>query len=164
MIYKNWLVITIILFYVSIFVGVLIGIGFSWFIAPDKVTLIGGVNPFIFSRIFEKSYEPNMFNKLVVFTTVVPVIASLGIHMLQMFLEYLTNSIIGYISVISFMVISAYYMRFYLLGNALMVYRSNIINPNGVGVKETIIVSLSIILLLVILGYFVFIKKDFYKK
>jgi len=62
--------------------------------------------------------------------------------------------------VIVMYIMSAYYMKWFMLGNYLMVYRNALINSNGVCFRTSIVIDMILLIFSVISGYIYFRKYE----
>lgn len=94
---------------------------------------------------------------------VLPFMVSIAISYMQFTLSIVLNSILGYITSISLLVVSAYWTNPVFIGNYLMILRNQLIVTDGFFSGTGILVSSVLIILMCFLGIILFRKKDIYK-
>ena len=155
-----WNVFTVLAFYMCIFAGMLIGT-YLCSLFTDNITWTSVIfNPELFKKIFLVDLQGGTQGYILAQMIVLPVAASLAISMFQMAVSLIANAPIGYITVVTICVFSAYYMKWFLIGNGMMVYRYRDVNPNGIGILLPLLASLIIFVLSGLVGYISFRNKD----
>lgn len=101
--------------------------------------------------------------ELIISAVVLPVVTSMALSVLQLFLSILFSPVIGYIFVVAILVGSAFYNNQICIGNYFMVIRSDIIIEGGYNAIIGIILNLCIILFSMAVGYIIFRRKDIIK-
>ena len=155
-----WNILTVSLFYLCIFVGMVIG-GFISSFFFDHITASSFLfNPEIFKKVFKQEFTQGMQKYIMAQIMILPFVASLAISMFQMAVEFIFNEPISYIAVIVICGFSAYYMKWFLIGNGMMVYRYFYVNPKGMGIVLPLLASGVIFTLSIVVGYISFRNKD----
>lgn len=155
-----WMSISVVLSYAAIIVGALSGIVLSNLILGNKMIFSFDVNTTLFYRSFNIEYNDDMKLVLLIQVVILPIISWITIFLLQMLIQYVFNPVIGYIYVICVLVLSAYYMKFYWIGNNLMLYRNKVINPSGINVYISICFEIGMIAFFFVGGVIIFRRKE----
>jgi hypothetical protein len=77
-----------------------------------------------------------------------------------MAVEFIFNEPISYIAVIVLCAFSAYYMKWFLVGNSMMVYRYIYVNSKGIGIFLPLLASSILFIVSIMAGYISFRNKD----
>ena len=91
---------------------------------------------------------------------ILPILSSLAISQMQMFLSLILKPIISFLMIASILILSAYSMSPYLIGNYSMVQRSEIFMKDGISILTATIVNIIIIIVSVIGSIVYFNRKD----
>lgn len=92
---------------------------------------------------------------------VIMIVAALyAFSMIQMALSLIVNPAVSAIAIIAIYIFSAFYMRNYMIGNYVMLCRSDIFLLNGVDFTYALITSVLISAMSFVLGYMTFRKRD----
>lgn len=89
-----------------------------------------------------------------------PILSSLAISQMQMFLSLIVKPIISFLIIASILILSAYTMSPYLIGNYSMVQRSKIFMNDGISIVMAIVVNLIIYIISIIGSVLYFNRKD----
>lgn len=148
-----WNICSVLAFYVCIYLGIAIaalaynGLG---------TTINGG----IFLNVFRVALSSGSETSLLLRTFLLPVLSSMAISMFQMLVALVCGGIVGYVGTIVVCGLSAYYMAWFFPGNGLMVYRYNLVNPNGIGIVLPACLCIAIIVICCLAGGTYFENKD----
>lgn len=93
---------------------------------------------------------------------IVPVLTAISLAFLQFAVSILFHTITGYITSLTILVVSCYWMTPWLPGNYLMLLRSDLIVDNGVPCSIGIILSIAIIFCSLLTGFIAFRRKDIF--
>jgi len=118
-------------------------------------------NPAINMSVSE--VDSSRFKELDLFLVVyiLPITTSVALSLLQMLISLFTKPIIGNITIICLIVFSAYYCKFFLIGNFLMILRNECVISNaGVNTKTSLIINAIISISCIIIGTNKFKKID----
>ena len=134
-------------------------IKFSAFVSAEAVSEIVelGTQDSNFSQLFMQ--EP-MF--IAVF--VLPLLVAVALALLQMLVSLLCKPFYSYILTITILLVSAYYLSPFVIGNYAMTIRSDLVLSNGVNQNAGLIITFATIIASVIAGYFVFQRYDILNK
>jgi len=91
---------------------------------------------------------------------ILPILSSLAISQMQMFLSLIVKPIVSFLIIASILILSAYTMSPYLIGNYSMVQRSEIFMKDGISILAATIVNIIIIIVSVIGSIVYFNRKD----
>lgn len=132
----------------------------------------------IFCLIFGESLQLNFTNQLaedylnlcllpdksemkwIVCFFILSIVASIAMSMIQFCVGILTKPIVGFLTVMVLLLVSAYKLSPLLLGNYIMGVRSDFFIENGVSFEHGMVLSFLIIGILVSVSERIFIKKD----
>lgn len=157
-----WNICTVVKYYLSLHAGILI----ICVVQKNLIDFSGRYSMFyihenIAKAICSTQITGNMdMNMLLVMIIILPLIMCIAISLLQMMLEFLVIPSVSFIIILAIYISSAFYMRWYMVGNYLMVYRMQPVNADGVGLEVGIIVAVIISVISVVLGYMKFKKHD----
>jgi hypothetical protein len=155
-----WNMLTVSLFYCCIFAGIF----FSGLLCDSIFEHVSFTslqfNGEIFKRVFRQDLIEGTKNYILLQIFILPYVASLAISGFQMAIEFIINEAVSYIVVIGICGFSAYYMKWFLIGNGMMVYRSTAMNPRGIGILLPILASVALFVISIVVGYLSFRNKD----
>lgn len=156
-----WCIASVLLFYLVIYAGVafmyLVRIGIP-------KTALFEVREEVMRMIIPAGYQPGDMNILLWTVILLPVCTSIAVSMLQVTLAFLTSPIISYVITLAIFVFSAYFMKWFLVGNYLMIYRSSIINENGIVFRQALITDAVLFGAAFVGGYLYFRRFDVLSK
>lgn len=157
-----WCAAAVLVFYFSIYVGIVIGTFLAQLFLENVTWHSLAVNPQLFQRLFETQMQEGSQSFLLAKAVVLPVLASLAISGVQMLVTFVVNGAAGYMAVLALCGFSAYYMRWFLPGNAMMLYRYCEVNPDGIGIVLSSAACGVYFGICVLAGALWFEKKDIY--
>ena len=152
-----WNVLSVITFYVAIYIGIIViyaahgGLsnGIRCMLNADLMSVIFGVD------------LGNVNNSVLMITIIVlPIISSIAISMLQMTLAFYLNPIVSYVIIIAMYIFSAFYMKWFMMGNFMMMYRNEFINHKGMHLGISLIVDAGVAIISIVAGYLYFRRYD----
>ena len=152
-----WNVLSVLTYYATIYIGIIVmyvvhgGLsnGIKFVLNPDLLRTIFGTD------------LSDVNNSILIITIVIlPIMTSIAISILQMTLAFYLNPIVSYIIVIAIYIFSAFYMKWFMIGNYLMMYRTDFINPNGMHLGKALVVNVCIIIISILTGYLYFRRHD----
>ena len=94
---------------------------------------------------------------------VLPLLVMAALNLFQMTLSLFIKPFYSYIVTAAILLISAYYVSPFCIGNYAMPLRSHMIMANGVGLNTGMLVSVIILVVAVIVGGLVFQRRDILK-
>lgn len=153
-----WNVITVIAYYFTIYIALLLVSVFC------GAQLSGNIHINVVNKLLGTNVTAIVGWQVVAMVIILPICTSIAISMMQMFLAFLLNPIISYIVVIMVYIFSAYYMKWYMVGNYLMFYRSSMLNPLGMSFWNSMWMDAAIFLFSSIIGYLHFRCIDIMEK
>lgn len=109
-------------------------------------------------------YNDAMYYKVTLLHFILPVVICIMNNLFQLFLSLFIKPFFSFIFTVSYTIASAYYLKFFVLGNYAMIARSNIFIDNGVNFTDGLIISLGVILVVIISGTVLFSKQDILNK
>lgn len=144
-------VLAVVMVYVFVYAGVLV------------VSLINGAQfkgptAELFKRIFMT--ELTVSNGIIVRVVITTLLSTVAVSMFQMLMAFVAGNVAGYASVVVVCVISAYYMKWFLPGNGMMVYRYNVVNQQGITPVLPLAWYVLMTVLCIVAGRYVFERKD----
>lgn len=151
-----WCIISAILFYVSIISGVIL----TGAIGEISTR---GINAEIIMRIFESNETINIDERIVVKIIFISLFVSIAMSVVQVTVSLIMGSVMGFITTIVICGLSAYYMKWFFIGNAMMIYRYDVINPNGIQGVSTAVLAVIIVIVCWVIGSIYFENKDIIK-
>lgn len=154
-----WNVLTVVFFYISIYVGILAGTIIYELISHSDVWHYT-LNIDMVRLICNYSVEGTDTHILLLYIIFMPVAASIVLSYIQMLISFLAGQITGYIIVIIAACMSAYYMSPFAIGNGMMALRYVLLNPDGVKMSHVILISIVISFFVIFVGNIYFKKKD----
>lgn len=116
--------------------------------------------PQVYELLTDMEYNPDLSVRIKIFLMVVPCISSMALTLFQLLVSLISGPAVPLLLVMSVEVLSAYYTRFYLVGNYSMILRSNVLVPEGLKPSVGILISLTGIVIIIIAGGYLFEKKD----
>ncbi len=100
-----------------------------------------------------------------IFATVIqPIIASIAISFIQITLSWIVKPIVSYLSIVIYIIISAYFQSYLLLGNHSMMLRNSAVESGGLNGMVCVIIDLIVIVSTFIFGVYLFNLQDIIKK
>lgn len=106
----------------------------------------------------------NQLTKLIIVVVLVSFITTIALNLIQILVSQILGPIIGYIVIISILIVSIFARSFFVVGNGFMAIRSNLYSVNGGDIRQTILIDIFMSLLALIAGYFLLLKMDILKK
>ena len=97
---------------------------------------------------------------LLLMIVLLPVLTTMAMSLFQMALELYVFPSVSFICVLSVYIMSVFYMKPFMPGNYMMVYRMNQINPDGVGLMTGVLLDIAIIIVSIVVGYVGLKKRD----
>lgn len=158
-----WNILTVLFFYMMIYLG----IGFATSLLGAESTASADVlnadliKRFLQFDIASSGVDPR---QLVAYAIILQIFTSIAISMLQMTLAFILNPIISYMFVVSMYIFSAYYMKWFMMGNFLMTFRIGLVNVKGMRLGTSLIVDVIVFATSAIVGYLYFRKYDVIQK
>jgi len=152
-----WNVLSVITFYATIYIGIIVmyvahgGLrnGIKFMLNADLTKVIFGGD------------LGNVNSNIVMISIIVlPIITSIALSMLQMTLAFYINPIVSYVIIIAIYIFSAFHMKWFMMGNYLMMYRNEFINIRGVHLGISLIVDAGVIAISTVAGYLYFRSYD----
>lgn len=142
---------SVVMVYVSVYMGVI------------TVSVLNGAEfkkceNLIFKRIFMTDMPSSEGIIMRVIITAFMSLAALS--MLQMFMAFIAGNVAGYALVVIMCVISAYYMKWPFFGNGMMIYRYDLVNPDGITAILPVVWYVLVIVVCIVAGRYVFERKD----
>lgn len=156
-----WNVLSVVKYYLSLHAGILS----VCMIHYDLMDFSGKYSLFtihestakaICSAYAEESIDTGMLLLMII---VLPFMTIMAVSLLQMMLEFILMPAVSFMLIIALYISSAFYMRWYMIGNYLMVYRMQPINANGITLGTGIAVAVTVAVISVFCGYLRF--KDY---
>lgn len=148
-----WVCCTVVLFYLlGYFVLFLFCLGSGGVSFQPDVSL----NLFV-SQVNSSKLSPGL---LVVSGILLPILTSTALSLFQMLISFLSNSMLGCITIITVLVLSAYQCDMLLPGNYLMLLRNMLVTPGGVSTENGIFLDACLIVISVLAGEWLFSKYD----
>lgn len=152
-----WGFMTVIAFYVISFIVVSA-------ISICNTSFSSDINNEVMNFVLRTSDETNFNSINIAAVILIPAITSLALAYFQMLLEIVTSSVLGYISSIVVLVLSAFTNTPLLFGNNSMLLRSELVMDGGIKVITAIIINIVVVILSLIIGYIAFKRKDILEK
>ena len=147
-----WNVLAVLAFYLVVYIGTII----SALIKTGKLQLT------LTQSVCSKKFELNNVDvgqaKYLLVIIFLPILSSLAISQMQMFLSLIVKPIISFLIVASILILSAYSMTPYLIANLSMFQRSEIFMKDGIGILTAILVNI-IIFAISIAGSIIYFNK-----
>lgn len=79
---------------------------------------------------------------------------------IQLVLAFATTPLLGFSVTVAQLLVASFFLNPWLLGNYLMLARSNLVIANGVAVNNGALLSLAIIIASIVLGGHLFARRD----
>jgi hypothetical protein len=153
-----WNISTVLVFY---FVGYVVISIFSIFNGDISMQLHSDIN-FEVSKVNTSGFKRNDF---IIVAVVLPIITSIAISLFEMIVTLVCKPIISCILMICLLVVSAYSCSTFLLGNYLMILRSNSVIPSeGVEAQYGIGIAVFLSIFSIVIGYKIFRRLDIFEK
>ena len=156
-----WNVLSVITFYTVIYVGI-IGTYVAHGGLENGIKLL--FNADLMKAVFQVDLDNVNSYVLMITTIVLPIITSIAISMLQMTIAFYLNSIVSYVIIIAMYIFSAFYMKWFMMGNYIMMYRNESINQKGMNLSISLIVDAGVVLISIVSGYLYFRRYDVLEK
>jgi len=147
-----WNVLVVLAFYLVVYIGTII----SALIKTEKLQLT--LTQSVCSENFELYNVDVGQAKYLLAIIFLPILSSLAISQMQMFLSLVVKPTIGFLIVASILILSAYSMTPYLIANLSMVQRSEIFMKDGIGILTAIFMNI-IIFTISIAGSIIYFNK-----
>lgn len=96
-------------------------------------------------------------------TLLLPLLVMIGLNLLQMTLSLFIKPFYSFMAIAAILLLSAYYLSPFCIGNYAMPLRSHLLVSNGVGLNTGILISSILIVASVVIGGLVFRKRDILK-
>ena len=141
----------VVLVYVFVYVGVLV-------VSFINGAQFKGPTAELFQRIFMT--ELTVSNGIIARVVITTLLSTVAVSMFQMLMAFVAGNVAGYASVVVVCVLSAYYMKWFLPGNGMMVYRYSVVNQQGITLVLPLVWYILITVLCVVAGRFIFERKD----
>lgn len=155
-----WNVMTVLLFYMVIYLGIFFGTYVASFFIPHIQWNSLVLNKSFFQRIFLVTLADNAQENIIFKIMILPWMAALAMSMFQMAVSFITNASIGFVAILLYCGMSAYYMTWMLLGNAMMVHRYVDVNPNGIEMNTLLLTCVLVWGVSFTAGYIRFRQRD----
>ena len=94
------------------------------------------------------------------FVFVMPFLISITLSLLQMTLEFVTKPVFSYAMAVTILVLSGYFFTPWLIGSNSMLLRSKIVSANGIPFAKAALGAIFLMVLIIVIGYFLFKKYD----
>ncbi|SEV90519.1 hypothetical protein [[Clostridium] fimetarium] len=147
-----WNVLAVLAFYLVIYIGTIIA----------ALIKTGRLQLTLTQSVCSENFELNNVDvgqaKYLFAIIFLPILSSLAISQMQMFLSLIVKPIISFLIVASILILSAYSMTPYLIANLSMVQRSEVFMKDGIGILTAILVNI-IILTISIAGSIIYFNK-----
>jgi len=156
-----WNVLSVITYYVAIYIGIIVmyvgnrGLsnGIDFRLNADLMKVVFGVDLGTVNS-----------SMLIITILLLPIITSIAISLLQMTLAFYLNPIVSFVIVIAIYIFSAFYMKWFMMGNYLMMYRNEFINQKGMHLGISLIVDAGVATISIVAGYLYFRRYDVLEK
>lgn len=151
----------------TIFFHLIIGLSAILFcyITGDKI--VSGIDIELMNVMFETNRETQVSETgiLPLYILLLPIAISIGINLCQMTLSLFIKPMFSFVFVSLFMLLSAYFMSPFWIGNYAMPIRYDLMHTNGIVMRNGIVISLALITLSIIIGlisfrYYDIINRD----
>ncbi len=96
-------------------------------------------------------------------TLLLPLLVMMGLNLLQMTLSLFIKPFYSFMVIAAILLLSAYYLSPFCIGNYAMPLRSHLLLSNGVGLNTGMLISVILIAVSVMVGGLVFRKRDILK-
>lgn len=106
--------------------------------------------------------NPNSINSATLLLSAIclPLVTSISLSLIQMVLEFITLPSISYIFLITIYIFSTFYMKWFMPGNYMMMYRMNVINQHGIKFESAMVTNFIVIIGGLFIGYLLFKRYD----
>ena len=156
-----WNILSVITFYATIYIGIIV-------VYVAHGGLSSGIeymlNADLMKAIFQVELGTINSRGLMISIIVLPIITSIAISMLQMTLAFYLNPIVSYVIIIAMYIFSAFYMKWFMIGNYLMMYRNEFVNQKGMHLGISLIVDVGVATISIVAGYIFFRRYDVLEK
>lgn len=98
------------------------------------------------------------------FVFAMPFFISTTLSLLQMTLEFVIRPVFSYAAAVTIFVLSGYFFTPWLIGNNSMLLRSEIVLKNGIPFAKAVLWAISLMVLIMVIGYFLFQRYDILAK
>jgi len=149
-----WNVLAVLSFYIVVYIGIVI----LALIKTGKLQLT--LNQSVCSSLFQLNNFDVGQAKCLFAIILLPIISSLAISQMQMFLSLIIKPVISFLIVASILILSAYSMTPYFIANYSMVQRSEIFMKDGIGILTAILVNIIIFSISIVGSIIYFNKKN----
>lgn len=119
-----------------------------------------GFTPEVYEFLTEIKFDSDLSGRIVFFLIVLPCISSMTLSLVQLLVSLISGPVISLLLIMSVELLSAYYARFYLVGNYSMILRSAVLVPDGFEPAAGILINITGIPVMIITGRYLFQKKD----
>lgn len=157
-----WCLITILFYFFLIFLGIIIGMVISGvFFSNIQIKFDITYNESLYKSMYSNMYSA--YSLLARFF-VLNVLSYVCIYIPQMIITVFTNTFLGYVYIVSILIISAFYANWYLIGNYQMLYRYEelyLFNQNFIW---SIILVILVVFIVCIVGRYLIEKNDLLKR
>ncbi|MGN0319485.1 MAG: DUF2705 family protein [Lachnospira sp.] len=143
------------------------------FVEVLSVSAVGGEVTFrvgkqMCSKIcgYNRMYIENNTNltKLAICMVLVGLLTTIAVNLVQMCMSQIAGPIVGYIVVVTVLVMSVFVRSFLVIGNGFMAMRNSLYSPEGGDIRFVIIADVVLIVVSVAVGYISFKRMDIMKK
>lgn len=134
-------------------------------ITGDKIT--GGIDIELMNVMFETNRETqtSATGILPLYILLLPIVISIGINLFQMTLSLFIKPLFSFLFVSLLLLLSAYFMSPFWIGNYAMLMRYDLVHTNGMVMHNGIIIALALMTLSIVIGligfrYYDIINRD----
>ncbi len=157
-----WCVVHILIFYGMLYMGLL----FAMFANIRHLELSGirdifQIHTYIYNNVFYCQMPmTNSVGTVLLIAVLMPMVTSIALSFLQMCLEMLLSPSVVMVLLMGIDVLSAFFMKWCWLGNYMMIFRYNFINPNGVCWQLGLEIDVCVAVLAIFIGNILFGRYD----
>lgn len=156
-----WNIASVITFYIMIYVGIAITYITHIGVTNDNIVQL---NAKVIKYVLQTGNNQIDSKMLIISAIILPIATSIAISMLQMMLAFFIKPIVSYMVTVSIYIFSAYYMKWFMIGNYMMMYRNKSINENGMQIGKSLMIDIIIFTVSIITGYVYFKRYDVLSK
>ena len=151
----SWLVVTVLAFYCLEFLSIFLSVKGNTSLQPN-LHLNEQLNWLNMSGMHEID--------MILSVIVLPFLTSLALAMIQMYLSLFLTSIYAFVLVVSYLVLSTYYLNPFFIGNDTMFLRNALLYKNGIHTNMAIVSNICIILCIILIGAVTFNRHEILKR
>lgn len=147
-----WSMVCVMIYYFVAYIFVLL------FCMVVQIPISFEVQPIDYEELLSPMIECTMLDTVELI--ILPIISSMAAVSIQLVISLILNPLLGFMFMASLYISSAYYFTPLLIGNCSMFARNGVFYMEGITFSQTIIVSLITMLLSMLIGIFVFYRRD----